>query len=214
MEEKQKKDFTIMSRIIYATPNHPFYEILSSLKGFTKTLPKNSNTLLFDFSATSTLEKKKLFSSYQGNIISDLSLNNGSSLLNEFPHVKAAIGSVYPSPKRTYEVFYKDPIVKNSLNDLFKELDSSLLEVSSAGIGFIFPRTIAQIINEAWFALEDELASPKAIDTAMLFGVNYPKGPLAWGEEAGLQNTVLLLEELYNNTKNERYRVCQKLKEA
>jgi 3-hydroxybutyryl-CoA dehydrogenase len=203
-----------MSRIIYASKNHPFYEKLSKLEGFTSVIPESSSDLLFDFSASNTIDKKKLFSIYKGGIISDLSLNNGAALLKDFPQLKAAFGAVYPSPKNTYEVFYKDQSVKNSLVDLFNEFDSNLLEVGTAGIGFIFPRTISQIINEAWFALEDELASEKAIDTAMLFGVNYPRGPLEWGDAAGLQNTVLLLEELYKDTKNKRYRVCQKLKEA
>ncbi len=203
-----------MNRVIYATENHPLYLSLSKLEGFTKEVPRNSEALLFDFSASHTEAKLELFSSYKGPIITDLSLNNGDQLINDFPHVKAAIATVFPSPKKTYEVYLKDSSVLEDLESLFYKLEIKALQVSTPGIGFIFPRTLVQIINEAWFALEDELATDKAIDTAMLFGVNYPLGPLAWGREAGLSNAVLLLEELYTSTQKERYRPCQKLKEV
>ncbi|MFT6070385.1 MAG: 3-hydroxybutyryl-CoA dehydrogenase [Bacteriovoracaceae bacterium] len=165
-------------------------------------------------SATSSAEKRELFSHYKGPIISDLSLNNGDQLMSEFPQVKGAFSTVFPSPKKTYEVFIKDPAFREDIESLFYKIDLSVLEVSKAGFGFVFGRTIVQIINEAWFALEDELATDKAIDTAMLFGVNYPVGPLAWGRQAGLSNVVLLLNELYKETNNERYRPCHKLIEV
>lgn len=203
-----------MNRLIYATENHPLYKNVSKLDRFTPNRPMNSEALLIDLSATNTAKKRELFSHYKGPIISDLSLNNGDQLMAEFPQIKAAISTVFPSPKKTYEVFLKDYQYREDIESLFYKIDISLLEVSKAGCGFIFGRTIVQIINEAWFALEDELATDHAIDTAMLFGVNYPVGPLAWGREAGLTNVVLLLNELYTHTKDERYRPCEKLLEV
>lgn len=203
-----------ISRIIYATLNHPLFEQLSLLEGFSQEVPENCDKLLFDFSATSTDSKIKLFQDYSGPIISDLSLNNGDQLTSNFPQIAGAMATVFPSPKKTYEVFIKNQEVKNQIDIIFNQLEIKMIEVTKPGIGFIFPRTMVQIINEAWFALEDNLATEQAIDTAMLFGVNYPKGPLSWGKEAGLINTTLLLEELYKETKQKRYLVSQKLKEA
>ena len=45
-------------------------------------------------------------------------------------------------------------------------------------IGFIAPRIIAMIINEAFFAKEQQVSTEAEIDIAMKLGTNYPKGPL------------------------------------
>ena len=47
-------------------------------------------------------------------------------------------------------------------------------------------RTITALVNEAFFALEEGVASAPDIDRAMQLGANYPKGPLAWAGELGL----------------------------
>ena len=43
--------------------------------------------------------------------------------------------------------------------------------------GFISARVVSMIINEAYFALEEEVSSKEEIDTAMKLGTNYPYGP-------------------------------------
>lgn len=205
-----------MNRLIISNSTHPLYNLLSKLDGFVdySKLDKTSSELIFDFTALPTKAKTELFSKLNGSIISDLSLNNGDLLIQEFDSVIGAVATVFPSPKSTCETYLKNDSNKEALESFLNELNLSPVYVKSPGVGFVFPRTIAQIINEAWFALEDELATADAIDTAMLFGVNYPKGPLAWGIQAGLPNVVILLEELLETTKDTRYRVCQKLKEA
>jgi len=205
-----------MNKIIISNPQHPLFEQISKLENFVslENLTDQSCELLIDFTAQNSNAKRKLFKKFNCPIISDLSLNDGESLLKEFRNIEIAISSVFPSPNLKAEVFYSLMTYKNELLDLFEKLDLKPIEVKSPGIGFIFGRTLVQIINEAWFALEDELATEDAIDTAMLFGVNYPRGPLSWGAEAGLKNTVLLLEELFSTTNQNRYKVCEKLKEA
>lgn len=63
-------------------------------------------------------------------------------------------------------------------------------------IGFITPRVIACIINEAYIASEEGVADADAIDTAMQLGTNYPLGPFAWCNHIGKKNVVRLLEAL------------------
>ena len=63
-------------------------------------------------------------------------------------------------------------------------------------IGFITPRIIACIINEAFLAAEEEIATPADIDTAMQLGTNYPLGPFAWCEKIGKQQVAALLTAL------------------
>lgn len=62
--------------------------------------------------------------------------------------------------------------------------------------GFISARIVAMIINEAYFALGDEVSSTVEIDTAMKLGTNYPYGPFEWAQKIGLNNIVILLQKL------------------
>ena len=62
--------------------------------------------------------------------------------------------------------------------------------------GFISARVISMVINEAYFALEENVSSKEEIDIAMKLGTNYPYGPFAWGSKIGLKKIVSLLTEL------------------
>ena len=69
--------------------------------------------------------------------------------------------------------------------------------------GFITARVVSSIINEAWFALEEQVSTPGEIDTAMKLGTNYPFGPFEWSERIGLANVLSLLQVL--SAKQARY---------
>jgi 3-hydroxybutyryl-CoA dehydrogenase len=60
----------------------------------------------------------------------------------------------------------------------------------------VLPRLFAQIANEAAFALEERIASPADMDTAMKLGFNWPLGPLDLAELIGARQAVELLERL------------------
>jgi len=62
--------------------------------------------------------------------------------------------------------------------------------------GFISVRVIAMIINEAYFALQDEVSTKEEIDIAMKLGTNYPYGPFEWSKKIGLKNLYELLSTL------------------
>jgi len=62
--------------------------------------------------------------------------------------------------------------------------------------GFVSTRIVSMIINEAYFALEENVSSKEDIDTAMKLGTNYPYGPFEWGKKIGLKNIAGLLAEL------------------
>ena len=51
--------------------------------------------------------------------------------------------------------------------------------------GMLVARTVAMLVDFAEDAAARGVASREDIDTAMRLGVNYPKGPLEWGEELG-----------------------------
>ncbi len=69
--------------------------------------------------------------------------------------------------------------------------------------GMISVRIVAMIINEAYFALGEDLSSKKEIDIAMRTGTNYPYGPFEWAEKIGLKNVYALLKKLSEH--NNRY---------
>lgn len=65
--------------------------------------------------------------------------------------------------------------------------------------GMIAARVIAMIVNEAYFALADEVSTKASIDTAMKLGTNYPYGPFEWSEKIGLSKIYALLNKLNEN---------------
>jgi len=80
-------------------------------------------------------------------------------------------------------------------------------------VGLVLPRILCQIVNEAMFAIQEDVASPKDIDTAMRLGTNYPAGPIEWGEKMGFAQVYAVLTALQNDLGEERYRVCPLLKQ-
>lgn len=70
----------------------------------------------------------------------------------------------------------------------------------------IFNRVLVMLINEAADALFLNIASAEDIDNAMTRGVNYPKGLLAWADQKGISWCVEMLDGLYNEYHEDRYR--------
>ncbi|MET0392128.1 MAG: 3-hydroxyacyl-CoA dehydrogenase family protein [Chitinophagaceae bacterium] len=110
-----------------------------------------------------------------------------------------------------WKTFLKRPVVEAACTDAaLKARAEELFGILGRKIewipdipGFITPRVVASIINEAWLALEEGVSDEEAIDTAMKMGTNYPYGPFEWGRKIGLQRVFLLLEAL--SKKQERY---------
>jgi 3-hydroxybutyryl-CoA dehydrogenase len=65
--------------------------------------------------------------------------------------------------------------------------------------GFVSPRVVAMIINEAYFTWEAGTGTQGDIDVAMKLGTGYPFGPFEWGEKIGLKHIAALLNQLAVN---------------
>jgi 3-hydroxybutyryl-CoA dehydrogenase len=63
--------------------------------------------------------------------------------------------------------------------------------------GMVVARTVAMLVDLALDAVAKEVASPHDIDTAMRLGVNYPLGPLEWGELLSAPYVRTLLDNLH-----------------
>jgi 3-hydroxybutyryl-CoA dehydrogenase len=76
----------------------------------------------------------------------------------------------------------------------------------------IVERIVAMLINEAVDALHLNIASATDLDLAMTKGVNYPKGLLQWCEEWGAAKCLAILDGLYNEYHEDRYRASALLR--
>lgn len=79
-------------------------------------------------------------------------------------------------------------------------------------VGMVTPRIICMIINEAYYMLQEGIAGMEDIDQAMKLGTNYPMGPFEWSKKIGINHIFELLEALYEDTHDERYKVCPLIK--
>lgn len=78
--------------------------------------------------------------------------------------------------------------------------------------GGVLERIVCQVINECAFALGEGVGSAQDIDTGMVLGLNYPRGPLAWADEIGLDHVLVVLDGLWEEYREERYRAAPMLR--
>lgn len=74
--------------------------------------------------------------------------------------------------------------------------------------GFVSNRVLMPMINEAIFCLHEGLATPEAIDTVMKLGMNHPIGPLALADLIGLDTCLSIIDVLYHEFRDSKYRAC------
>ena len=102
-----------------------------------------------------------------------------------------------------WSTFLDKPVIEASCMDdlketatgIFKALDKKVEWVPDTP-GFITPRIITMIINEAYYALGDGVSTKTDIDIAMKLGTGYPYGPFEWSSLIGLKNINELLQQL------------------
>jgi 3-hydroxybutyryl-CoA dehydrogenase len=85
--------------------------------------------------------------------------------------------------------------VDNEIAAILKAIGKTFLATEDIA-GLVSARVIAMIINEAYFALEDNVSTKAEIDIAMKLGTNYPFGPFEWAEKIGLENVYNLLQTM------------------
>jgi 3-hydroxybutyryl-CoA dehydrogenase len=100
---------------------------------------------------------------------------------------------------------------EQKLKSICEKLATEFLVVDDR-VGLVTPRVVSMIINEAYYTVQEGTATREDIDLAMKLGTNYPFGPFEWCKRIGIHHVYELLEAVYNDTKDERYKICPLLK--
>ena len=90
---------------------------------------------------------------------------------------------------------------------LSQKIEKEPVEVAEAP-GFVVNKILIPMINEAIGLVETGVATPEGIDTAMKLGANHPMGPLALGDLVGLDVCLAIMDTLYAETGDSKYRAA------
>ena len=93
----------------------------------------------------------------------------------------------------------------NTIRDLSVEIGKEPVEVNEAP-GFVVNKILIPMINEGIDLVYTGVASVEGVDTAMKLGANHPMGPLALGDLVGLDVCLAIMDTLYSETHDPKYR--------
>ena len=176
-----------------------------------------SNDLVFDFIIDEEPFQVEIYGNKDGSKVfvntSKVSLAELSNLANH--HIKAQLFGFNGLPtflnRNVMEVSVLKKEDEAQLSELCKKLNTEYLLVDDR-VGLVTPRIICMIINEAYYTVQEGTASREDIDMAMKLGTNYPYGPFEWCNRIGIKHVYELLEAVYEDTHDERYKICSLLK--
>jgi 3-hydroxybutyryl-CoA dehydrogenase len=80
--------------------------------------------------------------------------------------------------------------------------------------GLVLGRIVCQLVNEAAFAIGEGVGSADDVDTGLTLGLSHPRGPVEWSEAIGLEHVVAVLDALWEERREERYRTAPLLRRA
>jgi 3-hydroxybutyryl-CoA dehydrogenase len=80
--------------------------------------------------------------------------------------------------------------------------------------GLVLGRIVCQLVNEAWFAVGEGVGSEEDVDAGLVLGLAHPRGPVEWGRAIGLDHVAAVLDGLWAERREERYRVAPLVRRA
>ncbi|RMC93667.1 3-hydroxybutyryl-CoA dehydrogenase [Aquitalea palustris] len=134
------------------------------------------------------------------------------------------IAAWVPQPERVVGMHFMNPVPLMQLVEIIRAIQTAdhtyqkVFELAVAlgktpvtvkdGPGFVSNRILMPMINEAAFALFENLATAEDIDTVMKLGMNHPIGPLALADLIGLDTCLSIMDILYTEFRDSKYRAC------
>ncbi|CAG9175443.1 3-hydroxybutyryl-CoA dehydrogenase [Cupriavidus respiraculi] len=139
------------------------------------------------------------------------------------------LAAVVTRPERFIGMHFFNPVPMMALVEVIRGLQTSdethgLVETLSRELGkypitvknspgFVVNRILCPMINEAFCVLGEGLASPEEIDEGMKLGCNHPIGPLALADMIGLDTMLAVMEVLYGEFGDPKYRPAMLMRE-
>ena len=132
------------------------------------------------------------------------------------------IAAAVPRPERVIGMHFFNPVPVMQLLEIVRalqtndstynaacrvaeQLNKTRVTVSDSP-GFVVNRILLPMINEAVLSLAEGLATAEEIDVAMRLGANHPMGPLALADLIGLDVCLYVMETLYEQFGDSKYR--------
>ena len=99
----------------------------------------------------------------------------------------------------------------DKIKKISEDLGKTPVQVNEAA-GFVVNRILVPMINEGIFVYSEGVSDIAGIDTAMKLGCNHPMGPLELGDYIGLDIVLAIMDVLYSETGDSKYRACPLLR--
>ncbi len=168
--------------------------------------------------------KKETFTKLEASTRPDIILATNTSSL---PIVEISVSTKRPDKVVGMHFFNPAPVMKlveiiqtlttsdetaNFAYDFAKTLGKEPVRTKDTP-GFIVNRILIPMLNEAVFALQDGVGTPEDIDKAMKLGTNQPIGPLALVDLIGLDVTLDVIDVLYKEFQDQKFRAAPLLRQ-
>ena len=198
-------------------------EILSRISGTTDMKLAADCDLVVEAAIENMKIKKEIFAELDGICKAETILASNTSSLSI---TEVASATKRPDKVIGMHFFNPAPIMKlveiirgiatsqetfDAVKGLSVEIGKEPVEVAEAP-GFVVNRILIPMINEASFILQEGIASVEDIDTAMKYGANHPMGPLALGDLIGLDVCLAIMDVLFTETGDSKYRASSILR--
>lgn len=95
----------------------------------------------------------------------------------------------------------------DAIKGLCEQMGKAPVEINEAP-GFVVNRLLIPMLNEGMYCVMEGVASPADVDTSMKFGAGHPMGPLALADMIGLDICLAIMNTLYKEFGDPKYRPC------